>query len=181
MWRTTRLETDEETGKQKKRVATRVEKMEFWFSSEDVKIEVLDDFMEMIDKSQEKKMEEEEEEGLEKDKARPKSKGKERNWAKGRQRKSYKAMKASASAARSRAGSQDSINTDLGTKALSLKDIETRYNFNVTNEHFASALDFEVEFNDASSSLGFSVSSGPTLGVIVDKIASGGIAELGGK
>jgi len=161
-------------------IVTRVEKIEFWFNTRQEAALVLDTCQRLIED-----LLEESSAGRDKsvssfnDAASAKdSQSSSRAWAKNRSLKRGVGMGV---------GKRDSASFDMRSslslvadnQALSLADLESRYNIDFTAKELPENTSvFTVEFGEGQ--MGFSLSSGAGVGVLVGKVASGSFAEVGG-
>ncbi|KAH9254889.1 hypothetical protein BASA81_007139 [Batrachochytrium salamandrivorans] len=152
---------------------TKVEKMELWFASTEQRDLVLDEFLYCEEEDDED--DEEDSESLGDDEevivqlySSPPS-GK-RSWAKNLPKRTVRANSDESSL--SNANNPDAT-------PLSLGDLEQRYNvdFSQTAE-MKNVEEFTVEFGEGQ--MGFSLSSGVEVGVVVGKLSPQGFAQLGG-
>ena len=155
-----RMHVEDDAGKDK--LVTKIDKMEMWLGKDDSEqmdvFEQINHIIETLEETEDERKHAEN--GLKK----------KRSWA------ARKTMSRSRSM-RPRTNTSDDASVVDSIGGLSLADLESRYNFEVA-ENVAESAQFEVMFGEGP--MGFSLGSGPGVGVIIGRLAPGSFAEVGG-
>lgn len=151
---------------------TKVEKVEFWFSTLEQRDTLLEDIqLAMSQNSEDEDDSIDEEDGNFGDEAAQAGGDppvRHRAWARNRMKR-----------ANSEDSSLSNTNTANDMNPLSLDDLALRYNVDFAQPlEMKNVEEFTVEFGEGQ--MGFSLSSGPEVGVVVGKLSPQGFAQLGG-
>jgi hypothetical protein len=169
----------------KPQVITKVEKLEFWFPIKEMRDDLEQEIQSLIDEEEEIARAQAGETSrrnipsLSTESTSTSNAG-ERAWAKNRPKVLRLRAKESGEI-RSRAGSGDSEDTTATTQreGISLADLAQRYNVDFAQKpSLENTAKFSVEFGEGQ--MGFSLSSGDGIGVIIGRLAPQSFADLGG-
>jgi hypothetical protein len=179
-------------------IVTRVEKLELWFQGKDEMQNLLDTLQGLIDEQLEDVSRRETTSST----AEALSQGGGRSWAKNRvsmlKRNTRENSFDGGGSVRNSVSDVGSLAGGPSAASLSLADLESRYNVDFSGRWWSpvlgagathpplsavpdlpeNTLTFSIEFGEGM--MGFSLSSGSSVGVLVGKLAAGSFAELGG-
>ena len=159
------------------RIVTRIEKLELSFPTAQARAEVMKDVTVYLDEVEQDEIAKREAAIKEEEAASGGEVKKQRSWAKKRS-----TLTKSQKNVLSKGDDDETSSISESVGGLSLADLEARYsmdfntpiNANTPNER----VEFEVCFGEGP--MGFSLGSGPNVGVLVGRLAPGSFAEIGG-